>query len=313
MLKYLSVSNFQDILNATHRKNSGIQLAILTRSLHFVFAESSVRDLYCVTKITRRRRSTWSGTNPSPMVCSLHLSGKDPNYQRKTLHHLLCPSYLQTPFPPSNHPVPFLPSNPHNCFLWPSSAKSSHLIHIFMTMTDFNLHSGNPWDQWGCPNVGGNPINSQGLFSISLLDCFLFFWDVSWHEEGACQTFLQEIELPFTGVGARSRLSKSCWDAFVVHSVLTQDSTAMHWPRSRIETGATCSFVWPFFYRTNARECTLKSLLMSLTVPTYWPLNSTELSKGCPTLPNPQFFWTLFKRGGVISMFKNFGANFVWF
>ena len=34
-----------------------------------------------------------------------------------------------------------------------------------------------------------------------------------------------EIELPFTGVGARSRLSKSCWDAFVVHSVLY---TAMH-------------------------------------------------------------------------------------
>ena len=142
MLKDLSLSNFQDILNATHRKNSGIQLAILTRSLHFVFEESSVRDLYCVTKITRRRRSTWSGTNPSPMVCSLHLSGKDPNYRRKTLHHLLCPSYLQTPFPPSNHPVPFLPSNPHNCFLWPSSAKSSHLIHIFMPTKDFNLLSG---------------------------------------------------------------------------------------------------------------------------------------------------------------------------
>ena len=32
-----------------------------------------------------------------------------------------------------------------------------------------------------------------------------------------------EIELPFTGVGARSRLSKSCWDAFVVHSVFTLD------------------------------------------------------------------------------------------
>ena len=36
--------------------------------------------------------------------------------------------------------------------------------------------------------------------------------------------------------------------------------------------------------------------------------------KGCPRPPNPQFFNIVQKGGGGVKpMFKNFGANFVWF
>ena len=72
------------------------------------------------------------------LVCSLHLSGKDPNYRRKKLHHTLPFPPLLTPHTqpcpthtPSSHSPP---STPQNCFLWPSSVKSSHLIQICTTM-----------------------------------------------------------------------------------------------------------------------------------------------------------------------------------
>ena len=70
--------------------------------------------------------------------------------------------------------------------------------------------------------VVGNSINSQGLSRflrlIVFFDCEMCH-DTTWL---LASSFLQEIELPFTGVGARTRLSKSCWEAFVVRSVPTE-------------------------------------------------------------------------------------------
>ena len=70
--------------------------------------------------------------------------------------------------------------------------------------------------------VVGNSINSQGLSPflrlIVFFDCEMCH-DTTWL---LASSFLQGIELPFTGVGARTRLSKSCWEAFVVRSVPTE-------------------------------------------------------------------------------------------
>ena len=78
-----------------------------------------------------------------------------------------------------------------------------------------------------------------------------------------------EIELPFTGVGARSRLSKSCWDAFVVHSVFTLHCIDLGCELRQGQLVLLSAFSLTTRQRVYKYIVKLTDYVLFLTVPTY--------------------------------------------